>query len=194
MHHPEIEPEKLLIYSRNGNGFARGLTQAELVDSPLRFLDEAIDESFTHFVVMGDDRVLEKREELIELCAALRRNTHTRATPLVCILKSGQRKLATDLNQVGVRHIWITGADSDTIRDQLSHLDHRFLNQIERHTGPTEGPCPYITYDRISDHQEIMYCGAYRNRLVLGRYLLNHYCQRPAYSDCEYFQSPKPLD
>ena len=194
--HNSAEPgqEKLLIYSPNGNGFAKGLAQAELVNSPLRFLDEAVDEAFTRFVVMADEQAAARADELIELCATLRHNSHTRATPLICILKSEQEGLATELNQVGVRHIWVTGADSPAIGDQLAHLDQKFLHRIERHTGPKEGPCPYITYDHISERQEIMYCGAYRNRLVLGRYLLNNYCQGPAFMDCEYFKSPKSVE
>ena len=62
--------------------FAKGLAQAELVNSPLRFLDEAVDEAFTRFVVMADEQAAARADELIELCATLRHNSHTRATPL----------------------------------------------------------------------------------------------------------------
>lgn len=193
MHNSEPEQEKLLILSRRGAGGGEVPAGAELADSPLRFLDAAVDRVFSRFVVVADVRVAGPGE-LIELCAILRRNTRTRATPLLGILLPEQVELAAELSRVGVRHIWVTDAAAGEVHDQLSRLDREFLKSIERHTGSPEGPCPYINYNRIGVQQEIRYCGAYRNRLVLGRYLLDHYCLGPDYIDCEYYQAPKPAE
>ena len=51
--------------------------------------------------------------------------------------------------------------------------------------------CPYINYVCISRRREMLYCRAYCNRLVLGPYLLNAYCETADHSSCPYYLQPQ---
>jgi len=46
-------------------------------------------------------------------------------------------------------------------------------------------------YFQTNGQQEILYCGAFRNRLLLGSYRLSNLCETLSQKNCQYFNCSK---
>ena len=182
---------KTLLYKSTADSICTTVEELTLVGSPVSCLSTATEIDYDLIVISFDQSSLRARDALVELCSALKRNNHTMQTPVLCLLSSKHRKLLKQLRDAGVEYVMFSNKrDLKTLENCLVTLT----------SGPSEefkmdriipGICPYINYFPINRHQEILYCGAYRNRLVLGSYLLSNYCETLNYKKCEYFKNPK---
>lgn len=110
--------------------------------------------------------------------------------PLLCLLPSKHRKLLEHLQNAGVEYAMFHDLRDPNLKNHVETLlvDSSEECKIERILSDI---CPHINHFPISEHKEILYCGAYRNRLVLGSYRLRHLCETSNHKICEYFKCPK---
>jgi len=182
-----ITPRKILLYTSFSDFAPEGL---RVVASPIACLNEVTLKSFDLVAVSFHHVTLKEREALVELCSVLRKNPLTSNTLLVCLLPCLHRDLLSSLENAGVEHVML-------LESLDSSLDGRLQAFAETRSGVSSIEsiltkiCPYITYVPISRRREILYCRAYRNRLVLGPYLLSLYCETPDHIECPYYREPK---
>lgn len=183
---------KILLY-KSTLSFAGGLPDGlSVVTSPLSCLSEATEGHYNLIVVFLDYRSLRERDALVDLCSKLNNNRYTMHIPLIAVLPSRHRKLLERLQDAGVKYVKFY--DQRNLNSK-SGLETFVVSPTEecRIDRALSNICPYITYFPINRHQEILYCGAYRNRLVLGPYRLSNYCETANYKTCQYVNDPKFL-
>ena len=73
----------------------------EWVHSLIQCLDKAVDGNPEIIVVHVEAMPIWEREARVELCAALKRNSHTRQIPVLVILPATHRGLMEELARVG---------------------------------------------------------------------------------------------
>jgi hypothetical protein len=184
--------QKILLYKSNSSIYPTSVAGLTLVGSPVSCLHEATANAYTLIAVVFGHGSLRERDALIELCFALRRNRNTMKSVLLCILESKHRKLLERLRDAGVEYVMFVNSKNLDPEILKSHLETFSLNLFEEYKieRVLSEVCPFITYFSTSSRQEILYCGAYRNRLVLGKYLLSHFCETANYKNCQYFENP----
>lgn len=161
-----------------------------VVTSPIACLNEVTQKSFDLVAVSFHQITLKERAALVELCSALRKNPHSADTLLLCIVSSCHRDLLTALKDAGVEYVMLLESPDSSLANRLQLF-------AENRSGafPIEEIlaeiCPYIKYVPISRRREIFYCRAHHDRLVLGPYLLNLYCETPNHINCPYYMEPK---
>lgn len=161
-----------------------------LVNSPATCLHKATENNYDLIVIFHKFRSLKERHALVELCAMLKRNRHTLHIPLLCLLPSKHREMLEHLHDVGVEY-----ARFYDPRDPVSqnHIESLLAKPSEecKIGRILSGICPHINYFPIGQkNQEILHCGAYRNRLVLGSHRLRHFCETFNHKICKYFKCP----
>lgn len=185
-----ISNHQVLFYNYNEklNGDVEG--DWTVVNSPATCLQKATRHLYDLIVISQKFRSLNERFALIELCSTLKKSLYSKDIPLLCILPSKHRGLLEKLQHAGVEYVRFYDPNDPAPKESIASLlakpseactVDRILTEI----------CPYINYFPISRHQEILYCGAYRNRLVLGPHRLHHVCDTMNHNDCEYFNRPK---
>jgi hypothetical protein len=163
--------------------------EEEWVSSPLQCLDKATDEKPGIIVVRLGKMPIRDCQALVELSAALKRNSHTQGCPLLALLHSKHRKLMEDLNRAKVdfvRYIGDVKLDSTRIRQIIDGLGPDDL--LEKHLAIV---CPFLNYTRIDSHREMTVCGAYLDRMVLGGRWLHEVCETEGHLHCEYYLNPR---
>ena len=161
-----------------------------VVASPMACLNEVTRKSFDLVAVSFHQITLRERDALVELCSVLRKNPHSADTFLLCLVPSRHRALLTSLQDAGVNYVMLLESPDGSLANRL-HLfaeNRSGAYSIEKILAEI---CPYINYVPISRRREILYCQAYYNRLVLGPYLLNLYCETPNHINCPYYMEPK---
>lgn len=162
-----------------------------LVNSPSTCLHKATENNYDLIAISHEYRSLRERDSLIELCSMLKRNNHTLHIPLLSLLPSKHRKLLELLQDAGVEYVrFYNPIDPDL----QNHIEILLAKPSEECKIGRElsGICPYINYFPIGKkNQEILHCGAYRNRLVLGSPRLSHFCETFNHKNCPYFKCPK---
>lgn len=161
----------------------------QMVRSPVQCMDRAVDGGPGIIAVRFTEMPIHERKELVELCTLLKRNSHTRKTPLVALLHARHRKLMEDLERAGVDYVKFIGEAplSSTMLTEMIHaLSHEDL--LKRQLALV---CPYLRYSPIDDRHEMTVCGAYLERMVLGGKWLHGVCETESHLCCEYFLSPK---
>lgn len=161
-----------------------------LVSSPIDCFHEAAENSFDLVAVFNKQRSLKECHPLFELCAALKRNIHTMHIPLLCLLPLKHRQLLEQLQNTGVEYAMFYDPRNPDLKN---HIETSLAGWPEecRLNRILSNICPHINYVPITGPKEIIYCRAYRNRLVLGSYRLRHLCEISNHKICEYFNSPK---
>jgi hypothetical protein len=157
--------------------------------SPIRCLDKAVDENPRIIVVRFAQVPVQERETLVELCAALKRNSHTRDYPVLALLRSRHRKLIEDLERAKLDYVCYVddaGLESTRIREIIEGLGPE--NRAERQLARL---CLYLHYDAIDARREIIVCGAYLDRMVLGGRWLHEVCETEKHLQCEYYLNPR---
>lgn len=168
-----------------------GLTflEEKLVTSPIQCLEKAVDEIPGLIAIRFGKIPIRERETLVELSAALKRNSHTRNCLILALLHSKHRKLIEDLTQSKVDYIrYIDDITLDLIQmrkiiDELGPDD-----RAERHLAML---CPFLHYDGIDSQHEMTVCGAYLDRMVLGGRRLHDLCEAEGHPHCEYYRNPR---
>lgn len=161
-----------------------------LVNSPATCLHKATENNYDLVAIFHEYRSLRERDSLVELCSMLKRNSHTLHIPLLCLLPSRHRKLLELLQNTGVEYTRFYDATNPDWQNYIESLVAEPSEEckIDRILS---GICPHINYFSIGQkNQEILHCGAYRNRLVLGSYRLKHLCETSNHKICDYFKCP----
>lgn len=181
---------KILIYRSETSLIGDAFEEMAVVTSPVTCLHEATEKPYDLIVIIFDPGLLRARDALVELCAALKRNRHTMKVPLLCVLPSKHRDLLKRLQNAGVEYVVIVDPGDSILQ---SHLETFASSPSEEYNIDRilSEVCPRINYFPVSRDKEILYCGAYRNRLVLGPYRLRQYCENNNHINCEYFQNPR---
>lgn len=164
--------------------------EREWVCTAIHCLDRAVETTPPLIVVRFGEIPIQGRESLVELCAALKRNSHTRHCLVLALLHAKHRKLIEDLWQAQVdyvRYISDSEVSSDMIRDIIRQLGPD--DTLERHLLAL---CPFLHYGRIDSRREITLCGAYLDRMALGELRLRQICQTEEHLQCEYYLKPRP--
>jgi hypothetical protein len=161
----------------------------DVTASPILCLDRATEEHPGFVVIRFTDDLISERRTLVELCAALKRNSHSRDSRILALLQTKHRLLLEELKQAGVDYVWI---------EEDSGLEYPNLHGLINHLGEKDSPkrllsplCPYLHFARVAEHHEMTVCGAYLDRLVLAGKRLHELCETEGYHECEYFQKPR---
>ena len=189
---PAGNHHRYLIYWNVQKGVEAPSEEILFAHSPVSCLHKATRKSFDLIGISFDVGSLKERDALVELCSVLKANSLTLSIPLLCLLPSRHRKLLERLQETGVEHAMVF----DSRRHSLeAHLEAFMRDSLEGFSirSLLSELCPNVNPVPISRRQEILYCGAYRNRLVLGPYLLNLYCETINHRNCPYYNDPKPV-
>lgn len=181
---------RFLLCDMTGNFGALSSPEEQGVVSPLRCLDKAVDGTPEIIVVRFGNISIEERETLLELCATLKRNSHTRDCIVLALLRSKHRKLVEGLDRAGVdfvRYVAEAALDSKLIRGIIEELGSD--DRLERHLREL---CPFLHYSKIDSRREMPVCGAYLDRLVLGGRRLRQLCHTVDHLNCEFYLNPRP--
>lgn len=157
----------------------------ERISCPIRCLDRAVEEKPRSIAVCFGQLPLQERENLVELCAALRRNSRTKETTVIALLGCKHRCFLESLEKAGVKYIRYAGQTVDDA-DLMQEVGEE--DEIAYHLAML---CPYLHYRPLDAEQEICVCGAYLERMVLGGYWLHKICETWAHLVCEYFLKPR---
>ncbi|MFH1059054.1 MAG: hypothetical protein V1797_10330 [Pseudomonadota bacterium] len=153
-------------------------------DSPLDFLAKVAISSPQSLVVFVEGDSLKERDAVLDFCAGLRGHPTTSNLPLVCVLHARHRRLLEQLSQAGVEKVAFRSQKAPLpVGPGLKNLGEP-LEEILTQT------CPYLQHLPVDRRKEMAYCGAYRNRLVLGRDRLLDVCENPSHQSCPFFLSP----
>jgi hypothetical protein len=184
-----LQYPRFLLCDTTGNFGEPSSSDEAYAVSPIQCLNKAVDLNPELIVVRFNDMRIRERESLVELCAALKRNRHTRNRSVLALLHSKHRKLIEDLNRAGVNFVKFIGQtylDSNRMRKIIDALgpDDRVGRQLEI-------VCPFLHYSKIDSKHEMTVCGAYLDRLVLGGRRLRELCGTVDHLHCEYYQKPR---
>ena len=181
---------KILLYNSTLNLDGQISDEFAMANSPAACIEKATSSTYDLIAIFHNYRLLKERFALIELCSILKKNYHSRHFPILCLLPSMHRGLLEQLQNVEADYAGFYDPDDPGLKEHLTALLARPSEDctIEKMLS---GICPHINYLPISRHQEMLYCGAYRNRLVLGPHRLKHACQTINHKDCRYFKCPK---
>jgi hypothetical protein len=161
----------------------------EWVRTPTQCLDRAVEGNPSFLVVCFGPMLLKERENLVELCVVLKRNTCTRNTPLLALLHEKHRGLIEDLKHAGVDFIKFVA--EKPLRPSLMVRMIDGLGPDDRVEGEFQRLCRFLHYDPIDDCREITVCGAYLDRMVLGGKWLHKVCETKDHLSCKYFLDPR---
>jgi len=178
-----------LLCDTTGNVGELSLPEAERVSSPVQCLNRAVDLKPELIVVRIGRIALRAREALVELSAALKRNSHTRTCPVLALLHSKHRKLIEDLHRAGVDYVKDIGEitlDSSQMRKLIAELGPD--DRLEGHLALL---CPFLHYRGIDARRELTFCGAYLDRMVLGGRQLHEVCETGNHLHYEYYLNPR---
>lgn len=180
---------RFLLCDTTGNVGELSSPEYEWVPSPIQCLSRAVDAQPGITAVRIGRVPIREREALVELSAALKRNSHSRGCPVLVLLHSKHRRLIEDLNRVGVDFVKYIGEitlDSNTIRPIVEELGPD--DRLERQLAVL---CPFLHYRHIDSQHEMTVCGAYRDRMVLGGKRLHEICETRDHLACEYYLNPR---
>ena len=167
-------------------GSTNGLTIAR---SPVSCMDAAVSYAYEGILIYFSTPQIGARDSLIDLCADLNKNPLSRHTHRCVSLEYRHRGLLTKLSEVGVTYVDIRlpneAANPWRIWERSMAWDT--VLRIESHLSQL---CPFLHYEPISETNELITCGAYRNRMVLGGTRLRDVCQTETHLHCEYYLNP----
>lgn len=159
--------------------------------SPVSCLNAATTMDFDLIVLCFSIRSIRARTGMVELCRCLKRNALTCKTPVFVTVDRWHRALVEQLKDAGLDFMDVRGPQ------KRIHPENIF-NRITK-TGigmridqVMSRLCPFLNYVPLTDHSELIACGAWRNRMVLGGKRLHEVCERANHLHCEYFLNPRP--
>lgn len=167
---------------------AASFSDMEWAGSPIQCMDRALEWKPDVIVISFINISIKERKALIELSSSLKRNAYTKNCIVLAVLPSKHRRLVEELIHTGVDYIVYfseTGLDHDLI--------HELIRSIKVKDSPDlklETLCPFLNYRKIDSQHEMIICGAWRNRMVLGGKWLHELCETDNHLHCEYFLNP----
>ena len=180
---------RILLCDATGNVGGLSSPEAEWVSSPVQCLNRAVDLKPEFIMIRFGRLPIRESEALVELSAALKRNSHTRKCSVLVLLHSKHRKLMEDLNGARVDFVKYIGKirlDSNQLRPMIDGLGSD--DCLERHLANL---CCFLHYREIDSRHEMTVCGAYRDRMVLGGRWLHKICETENHRHCEYYLDPR---
>lgn len=182
--------QQILFYNYNSGLNQEFFKDVTIVNSPATCLQKANRHLYELIVIFQKFRLLNERFALIELCSTLKKSLSAKHIPLLCLLPSKHRGLLEQLKNAGVDYVRFCNQNDPAAKEDVASLLAKPSEDCTIDSIISE-ICPYINYFPISRHQEILYCGAYRNRLVLGPHRLQYSCETMNHKNCQYFKCPK---
>jgi len=186
--HPRLAL-RFLLCDTTGNFDELWSSDEQRVSSPIQCFDKTVDEKPEIVLVRFGRISFREREDLVELSAALKRNSHTQMCPTLALLHTKHRKLMEDLKKAKVDYIRYVGDGklaSAQVREIINGLGP--ADRLERHLAML---CPFLHYSKIDCQHEMTVCGAYLDRMVLGGRRLHEICETEAHLHCEYYLKPR---
>jgi hypothetical protein len=183
----ESPPQKILLLGTEVQPDSAGSVEIVQAPSIASYLSRAVEEDFKLLVLCLFTPVHQERDALVELCGLLRSNHHSREKTLIAVVGGRHRELLNRLEKVGVRYV-MTAEPGGDLAHRLATLDLP-LSNVYRVESLLMEICPFVNHLPINSCRELILCGAYRNRLVLGPHRLAQRCEVPAHLTCEYYQS-----
>lgn len=178
----------VLFYDEEGSRWNGG----ERVHSPVECLHKAVDGHPRLIVVRFPDTSIRKREPLLELCAVLKRNTHTWRIPILALLGARHRRMMEDLDRAGVEYVRFPGeklqAESGAMGTAAVIEEPGPGDLLKRQLALV---CPHLHYSPIDAQRELVVCGAYLDRLVLESVWRHRVCESEEHRRCDYFLKPR---
>ena len=164
--------------------------KATITDNLLTCLSQAAGEDFELIIISFSLSQIAARQGIIDLCACLKNRPLSKNRPLCAVMTALHRSMAVKLQRAGVEFLKIRNPDVRFDVEQLSTLirEANMSVRIERVLGRL---CPFLNYFPIDAQREIITCGAYKNRMVLGGERLHEICESEAHLFCHYFLNPK---
>jgi hypothetical protein len=161
----------------------------EWVQSPIRCLDRAVEEKPAIIAVRFRQMPIRECEALMELFVTLKRNSHTRNTPVLALLHAKHRRLMEALARAGVDFAMFIGETTLSSGRMIEIIDGLGIqDRVERQLKML---CPYLHYDAIDESLEMTVCGAYLDRMVLGGNWLHEVCETSEHLHCQYYLKPR---
>ncbi|MBN2059647.1 MAG: hypothetical protein JW882_04445 [Deltaproteobacteria bacterium] len=140
------------------------------------------------FSIRSSSRV---RSEIIELCKCLKSNPLTRKIPLFASVDRWHREITGRMKAAGLDFIGV--------RQSQNRIDPEHIADLVLKTGISvnidrimERLCPFLNYEPINGCSELITCGAWHNRMVLGGKRLHDLCETENHLYCEHFLDPVP--
>jgi len=183
------ETDKYLILDLSGAA-GRKCTGEERVFTTARCLERAAEGGMRIVVILFDNNSSTRRNNLVEFVSILKRNIKTAGLTVVAVLPSPHRVMIEALQRMGTDFVLIlpnSATNSFCIGASLNKLSPQ-----DRPESHLKEICPNLNYNAIDSQREIMLCGAYRNRMVLGGSRLHKTCETTAHLGCEYYLNPRP--
>lgn len=159
--------------------------------SPISCLNAATTTPYGLIVLDFSIRAIRARSEIIELCACLKINPSTGKIPLFASIDHWHRELAGRLKEVGLNFMDVRRPQNQINPEHISdlilktgisvHID-RVMSRL----------CPFLNYSPVDGCSELITCGAWHNRMVLGGKWLHDVCETDNHLHCEYFLNPTP--
>jgi len=180
---------RFLLCDTAGNAANLSSVEGEWISTPIQCFDKAVEWKPEMIVIVFRPVPVRERETLVELSTSLKKNSHTKRSPVLALLRSKHRKLVEELKRAKVDYIRYIGE---------AKLNSGFVRKIIESLGSGDKPdryldvsCPFLHYFKINSQDEMTVCGAYLDRLVLGGRRLRELCELETHVNCEYFQHPR---
>lgn len=160
------------------------------VSNPLICLDRAGRGNGNIVVVNFCDIAAGQYTSFVEFISIMK-NGPASDHPIVALLRLRHRVLLDALATAGADFALMLGErapDSQYLQNALRTLGPE--DRIEHHLNHI---CPHINYSMIDSRLELVLCGAYLNRMVLGESRVHATCATKAYRSCEYYLNPRPV-
>lgn len=160
-----------------------------VVASAIRCLDQAVDGRPRLIVIDFGHVTIGQRGLMVELAEALKRNSHTSNCPVLALLPSRHRWLLESLERAGVDFARYM-EDENAGRRTSGEISNE-LGADDRLPRRLEAVCPYLRYKEIDADRELIVCGAYLDRMVLGGHRLRKICETDGHCYCQYYLNPR---
>ena len=161
------------------------------VSSPIRCMSEATESRFDVIIVRITKKSSDEIEQVVKLCAMLKKNRHSCRIPVGVYLSSADRQLIEHLKEVGVDYVKIQNAGPKSARMVEHHPPSDRLDEGIPIDQVLLRLCPHVHYSPINEGKELITCKAYSDWLVLGPQRLRTLCETPRHRTCPYYQSPR---
>lgn len=157
--------------------------------SPVLCLHRAVDESPHRIVLVFHDAPLSGNGLLLDLCFALKHNRHTRNKLVLALLRCRHRGLLEALRAAGVDYARFVEATPLDLEEVI--VGRKALTAEDRVDHRLEELCPFLRYRELDAAHELVVCGAYLERMVLGGPRLHERCETVNHHHCELFLAPR---
>lgn len=159
--------------------------------SPVWCLNAATTKSYGLIILCFAARFISARSGIVDLCRCLKSHSLTHKTPIFASIDHWHRAVAEQLKEAGLDFMGVRQTQN---RVNPAHVfDHIRRNAISIQIDQVMSRlCPFLNFSPLNSHSELITCGAWHNRMVLGGKRLHEVCEADSHLHCEYFIKPRP--